>query len=641
MINTKIFPILTLVIFLIFPFGVLAQQEAEVQEDPMNKELQIKEEPLDETISLDIKGMDIVDVLKTLAMRSGLNIVVGKNVVGKVTIFLKGVMPRQALDIILLANGLAYEEQDGIISVMTDRDYEARFGEKFADKKEISVVKLKYAKAANLVPTLNQMKSTIGKVFVDEGSNVAVLMDTPERLSQMRQMLLHIDRPTQTRIFDLNYSDSDKLQNKIQEMLSKNIGTITIDERTNKIIVTDYSEKIDNIAKIINAFDSRTRQVLIDSKIVEITLSDRFQLGIDWEYWIEKNFKVGNTFPLSLTTGGTLTLGTTSAIDEVGEYKSVVDMLRTIGDTRVLSSPRVTALNNEEAKILIGTKEAYITQTTSQSGTGATITAESVNFVDVGVQLYVTPTINQEGFVTMKIKPVVSSAVRTEITSGDTISEIPIVSTSEAETSVMVKDGSTIIIAGLIKDEIIQTINKIPVLGDIPILGHLFKNTSDEVRKKELVIFLTPHILSPSLVETKANALEFEESINTLEHYNKPEPDKIRSLKSEESQAELKNDEDSLDLSYVGYLTRLRKIIAEQASNIARDDFSSGKVEISFVLGADGKLLADPEVAFATSDDLGELALKAVLASSPFPPFPEDLKRKQERFDIVISYSEK
>ncbi|MEW6009408.1 MAG: secretin N-terminal domain-containing protein [Candidatus Omnitrophota bacterium] len=594
----------------------------------------------EETISLDIKGMDIVDVLKTLAMRSGLNIVVGKNVVGKVTIFIKDVRPRQALDIILLANDLAYEERDGIINVMTSRDYEGIFGEKFLDKKEAFVKKLQYAKATNLVAALNQMKSSIGRIVADEASNIVVLMDTPDKLNQMKQMLLEIDRPTQSRIFDLNYSNSEKLKTKIEGMLTKNIGSITIDERTNKMVVVDYPEKLEEISKMVGAFDSRTRQVLIDSKIIEITLSDKYQLGIDWEYWIKKNIKLGNAFPLSLTSGGTITVGTTTTLDETGEYKSILQMLDTIGDTRVLSSPRVTALNNEEAKILVGTKDAYITQTTSQSGTGATITAESVNFVDVGIQLYVTPIINQEGFVTMKIKPVVSSATRTNITSGGTVSQIPIVSTSEAATSVMVRDGSTIIIAGLIKDENIRTVNKIPILGDIPLLGNVFKNTSDEVKKKELVIFLTPHILSTALSEAgyKDNTTEFKESLEYLEEHNRPAADKIRSIAPDTNKGAKKVREGIGQLTYPDYLASLRQAIARQSSKLLPEDFTDGEVEISFIIDARGQLKSEPEIISATNDSLKDFALKAVKASSPFAPFPKEIEKEQERFDIVISY---
>jgi general secretion pathway protein D len=162
--------------------------------------------------------------------------------------------------------------------------------------------------------------------------------------------------------------------------------------------------------------------------------------------------------------------------------------------TNILSSPRITALNNEEAKILVGSTEPYVTTTTTTPATGAVTTAESVNFIDVGVKLFVTPVIHDDDYITMKIKPEVSSVTRF-VTTGNK-NTIPVVETSEAETTVMVKNGVTIVIGGLIKDEKIASVSKVPILGDIPLIGLAFKNTDEILRKTELVIFLTPQIIS-------------------------------------------------------------------------------------------------------------------------------------------------
>ncbi|MBI5873936.1 MAG: hypothetical protein HZB36_07370 [Candidatus Omnitrophica bacterium] len=455
----------------------------------------ISKPAIENKISLDIKGMDIVDVLKMLATRSGLNIVIGKNVLGRVTLFLKDVDIWDAFEIILLANDLAYEKKGDIINVMAQRDYELQYGERYKDKKEAKVFHLEYAKAVNLSGALNQMKTSIGRIVVDEGSNTLVLIDGPESVKGMAEFIRNADLPLETRIFSLNYAQADKLSAKVQEVISKGVGSVRVDERTNKIIVKDYPAQLDEIEKVIEAFDEKTQQVLIDAQIIELKPSNKFEMGVDWEYWLRKNFKFKTDLPVGTT--GRLLLGTVAAAapNEKGEYKAILDMLRTIGDTKILSSPRIMALNNQEAKILVGTKDAYITSTTTQSTSTATV-SQSVNFVDVGIKLYVTPTINRDGFVTMKIKPEISSATRTDITSEGTITQIPIVTTSETETTVMVKDGVTIIIGGLRKDSREKTIKKIPFLGDIPFLGVFFKSVSDDLRKTDLIIFLTPHIIS-------------------------------------------------------------------------------------------------------------------------------------------------
>jgi type II secretory pathway component GspD/PulD (secretin) len=175
------------------------------------------------------------------------------------------------------------------------------------------------------------------------------------------------------------------------------------------------------------------------------------------------------------------------------DITSTIKALQDFGDTEILSTPHIAVMNNEEARILVGRREAYVTSTTTQAQTTAT-TAESVQFVDVGVKLYVTPTISENGFVTLKIRPEVSTKVDTLTTPSKNI--IPIVETSEAETRVMVKDGKTIVIGGLMKEETTLTKQKVPLLGDIPILKVLFSNRSDRIKKTELVILLTPHIIT-------------------------------------------------------------------------------------------------------------------------------------------------
>ena len=169
----------------------------------------------------------------------------------------------------------------------------------------------------------------------------------------------------------------------------------------------------------------------------------------------------------------------------------MLKFLRTLGDTKVLSSPRLTILNNQEAKIHVGEREAYVTTTTT-TGTSTSTTAEQVTFVDVGIQLSVTPTINDDGFISMKIKPTISSVARSLTTPSK--NTIPIIDTSEAETSVMVKDGTTIIIAGLRRDDHTDKEPGVPFIGSIPLVGRLFKNVVITKKRTELLILLTPHI---------------------------------------------------------------------------------------------------------------------------------------------------
>ncbi|UCB57156.1 MAG: hypothetical protein JSV30_00780 [Candidatus Omnitrophota bacterium] len=462
--------------------------------------LSAQEEAATGKISLDIKGMDVIDVLKILSMRGNLSIVAGKNVRGKVTVFLKDVEPMEALEIILGANDLAYEERDGVITVMTEKDYELLYGERSSDKKISRTIRLKFAKALEVSKSLNQIKTKIGKVIVDEGSNTIVLLDVPRSVKEMEEAIKKMDLPTVTRTFVLNYAKAEDMQEKIKESLTNNVGEIKIDERMNKIIVTDLPGKMKYIARVISDFDERDKVVLIEAKIVQITLNKDIGYGINWNSVFSGIDAVAAT-DLAINLPGvsaptTFTYKRTKDDEETGD-NAVLRLLQKLGKTDVLSTPRITVANNQEAKVLVGTKEAYVTSTVSQNE-GTTTTADNVQFVDVGVSLSVTPLIAEDGYIKMKIKPEVSSAptsLELKNPDGSVRTSVPIVTTSEAETQLLLKDGTTIILAGLMKDSKIDNTDKIPILGDIPLLGYLFRSKGKENEKSELVIFLTPHII--------------------------------------------------------------------------------------------------------------------------------------------------
>ena len=443
---------------------------------------------------LELKDMDIIDVLKLIAKKSDLNIVAGQNVRGKVTIYLKKVDVRDALRIILETNNLAYFEENGIIQVMADRDFESQHGYKFGEKIQTRIIPLTNAVATDVVAILNQVKSVFGKVIADETSNAVILVDAPNKVSSMQTLVKQMDVPRTTEVFALSYAGAEEMSKKLSEVLTKNVGRLDFDSRSNKVIITDTPRKMEEIKKIVAAFDQKEPEVLIEAKIVQIVLSDEYKLGIDWEAIVSdyKALALKGEFSIldSTEKRGKLSLGTLTDDD----YHVLLEALKTVGTTNILSSPRIAVLNNQEAKILVGSTEPYVTSTTTTPSSGPTTTAESVQFIDVGVKLYVTATIHNDGYITMKIKPEVSSVTKTISTS--TNNTIPVKESSEAETMVRVKDQTTIVIGGLIKNEKIDKIKKVPLLGDLPLVGFVFRNQSKLERKTELVIFLTPRIIT-------------------------------------------------------------------------------------------------------------------------------------------------
>ena len=458
------------------------------------------EEGLAIKISLDLRGIELAEVFKFLAKKGNLNIVTSNEVSGRVTLLLNSVSIRDIIDVILLTNKMAYYEDKGIITIMSETEYEALYGEKYNDRRVVKTINLKYADAAKIGAVLADLKSTIGKIIMDEGTGSIILIDIPEKVEEMEKTARKFDVstitrviPTVTEIFDLRHARVDDIKSEVTEALTKDVGSLRSDSRTNKLVISDLPHNMEKIRKLIDAFDTITRQVFIESKIIEVTFDDDFYMGVDWKVLFEKIHRMtfDHNFPSSYS--GSNKLDVDFGLFNGSNYEVALDFVKSVGETRIISSPHIAVTDGEEAKFMVGSREAYVTTTTT-TGEVTTTTSESVQFIDVGVNLYVTPTISSSGYVKMQIKPEISSVSSwLETTEGN---EIPIVETSNVETEIIVKDGVTIVLAGLIKDTNTDSRDKIPVLGDLPIIGALFGNTKIDKKREELIIFLTPHIVT-------------------------------------------------------------------------------------------------------------------------------------------------
>ena len=458
-------------------------------------------------LSLDLRGLDIQEALKIFARETDLNIVAGANVHGQVSLFLKGVDLWQAFEAMLEGNDLAWARKGDVIQVIAASDYERLYGVSLGEPRRLENVRLKNLKPETARDLLAGIKTKDGEVL--PSAEGVLLVDTADGIAAMQQALADLDVAASTRVFTLNYAKVEDILPQIPTSKSPAEAAISADVRTNRLLVTGSPARIEEVARIVSAFDAPHREVLIEAKIVQVQLDDNSQFGINWNYIFTVVNSGGDKFAgkvvgtLQIPPTGTLASGDAAAKGLTATIGSIppnrltatINLLNTVGRANILSSPRITALSGRAANILVGTKEAYVTQTVVTPGAGAaTTTTEQVNFVDVGVKLTVTPMIGDDGFITMDIKPEVSSVNSTLTTArGDTI---PIVRTSQAETSVMVKDGTTIVIGGLIEDTKQKVDNRVPILGRIPLLGMLFRSRGESIKKSELVIFLTPKLLT-------------------------------------------------------------------------------------------------------------------------------------------------
>jgi type II secretory pathway component GspD/PulD (secretin) len=297
---------------------------------------------------------------------------------------------------------------------------------------------------------------------------------------------------------DLNIVAGDEINGKVTARLSE----VKVFEALSTILRScgySYIQEGDvvRVVKIdpkLLGIDEKTPQVLMESKLVEVTLDKSHQTGINW-----KKFKM--KFDNHVTVNDSVNLPIVGSGADKGLFVSVFDgdidvlmqFLNEESKTDILSSPRIVALDNKEAQILVGEKVPY-QQTFGQTTAG--ITSTSILFEDVGIKLLVTPHVREKDFVILDIHAEVSSVTEWKTLSAG--NELPIISTKQAQTEVIVKDSTTLVLGGLISEGKWESVSKVPILGDIPILSYFFKHKSWEKKKSELVVLITPKIFYPT-----------------------------------------------------------------------------------------------------------------------------------------------
>jgi type II secretory pathway component GspD/PulD (secretin) len=263
------------------------------------------------------------------------------------------------------------------------------------------------------------------------------------------------------------------------------------------IVLFDYPENVEKAEAVIREVDSRPRQVLVEATIMSARLNEGMEFGIDWN--LLSGFPVVGdpcTGGLPLPTGGVGTNAKASGFAtpgtsgltvgiSAGNVQAIITALESVTDVTVLANPKILAVNKQEGSLLIGRKIGYVSATTQNQ----TSTTQEVTFLQTGTQLVFRPYIGDNGYVRMTIYPKDSVGALSKQTN------LPDETTTELMTNVIVKDGQTLVIGGLFRDSTTVTKTQVPVLGNLPVLGSLFRGTIDETQREEVIVLLTPHII--------------------------------------------------------------------------------------------------------------------------------------------------
>lgn len=421
-------------------------------------------------IDLDFKDADIHNILRLLAEVGGVNIVTADNVSGQVTIRMRNVPWDQALDVILQAKGLGMVRRGNLIRV------------------------------APLETLEKEREAAIAR-------------------AKQREQLA----PVETRLVPVSYATADALQPRVRELLSPR-GSVSVDERTNVLIVRDIVENLDDVEELVRTLDTQTPQVLVEARIVEATSQYTRDVGIQWGGDVTMGTATGNPtgleFPSSVGVAGgaydnqTFTQGLSPFTPTVNPSNFAVNLPAIVGTgqggalgltfgsiggnvnlnvrlsaaeasgiVRIISSPRVLTLDNHEAHIAQGTLIPY-----SQVSAQGVQTA----FQEAKLELQVRPHVTAEGSVAMHLKVTRDEPDFTRTSArGD-----PTILKREAETDLLIPDGHTAVIGGIYTRNTGRNVDQVPFFGDIPIVGVLFQRRRVRDDRNELLVFLTPRIVN-------------------------------------------------------------------------------------------------------------------------------------------------
>jgi len=437
------------ILLLVIMTGIICfAAAAEEQKEQANPEVMSSlEQRMQKRISVNFRGTPIDDVIRVMAAQADVDIIKSPKVVGEVTTTLTDIPLSEALTNILAAQGYGYVTSKNMIRV--------------APLSEIN----------------NQ------------------------------------DEKLENRIYRINYANVDEVERALSKFISKR-GSISSNKGTSNVIVNDIESRIKAMDSFVAEIDRITPQVLVEARIYDVTCTDRLDLGIEWTAGRNSSYGTGtlgevstlgnadaterDPFMTGLFNGSIGKTNQMNSLFRVGWLNSAIniDVLlkaqKQIVNAKLLANPRVMVLDNEQALIRIIREIPYqeVTQTSGGGNIGST------SFRDVGISLAVVPHVTRDGMVRLQVSPEFSiDAGDVTVGTGTTSFPQPQVDRREAQSTLLLRSGQTMVLGGLRKKEVSAQENKIPLLGDLPIIGIVFKSNAEESIFSEMVVFVTPWII--------------------------------------------------------------------------------------------------------------------------------------------------
>lgn len=429
-------------------------------------------------ISLNFQDANLRDVLKFFSQQTGLNIIASKDVQDQaISLYLEDVPVMDALDQILKATNLTVERPEGSsIYIIKPLDQQKTGLPALMTR----IYRLRYARvsASALAASASSLSAGGGGGGGSGG-------------------------------------DATDLEGSLKKLLTDR-GFLTVDARTNSLMVTDVPENFPRVEAALAAFDVKTKQIMVDAEIVETTLNKAKDLGIDWgggssgtlaTYALTTGTR-STRFPLANLTEHLQPTGATHFSPgslNLSSFSGTLNALESDTETKILARPKILTLDNEKAIIKLTADEAVGFQvTTGESSGTSTATPERQA---TGVQLTVTPQVNADGYITMYLEPSVTKTVAAKITPPTNQGSIRDAKTRTAQIVVRVRNGETIVVGGLIDRQDDETNRRTPIFSGIPFFGEAFKRLSETKASSELLVFITPHILDEPVSEQLAATL--------------------------------------------------------------------------------------------------------------------------------------